>query len=50
MKSEKICSMYKIFLDSDVVISSLISNVGASYMLINRNVSIPNSTEIATLN
>ena len=40
MKSEKICSMYKIFLDSDVVISSLISNVGASYMLINRNVSI----------
>ncbi len=27
--------MYKIFIDSDVVISSLISNLGASYQLIN---------------
>jgi len=27
--------MYKIFVDSDVVISSLISNLGASYQLIN---------------
>lgn len=32
--------MYKVFLDSDVVISSLISNLGASYLLINNNNSI----------
>jgi len=32
--------MYKIFLDSDVVISSLISHLGASYLLINNNVSV----------
>ena len=32
--------MYKIFLDSDVIISSLISNLGASYQLINNVSSI----------
>ena len=32
--------MYKVFLDSDVIISSLISSLGASYQLVNNKTAI----------
>ena len=39
--------MYKIFLDSDVVISSLISSIGASYQLINSKATVSFISDIS---